>query len=349
VSRTDGSHDWDTFVRFPAAGIEPIHIPEILYSWRVHEGSTSGNIDAKSYIHSSQRNVLNRFLRDRGKPDRYWLDYSPLFRRSPDWWIRRKREEPRPLSIVFFGASAEGRADELRHEFAATTDYPIERVWWLPEKELIRWLSEKARGADWRQGRMDTLVALIHDEVRIEGGEWPWEALTHFELYPDTCVVGGLLVRPTDRLILSAGQYFGFGRGCETPDRGTALGSFGYFGQLRKQHSVSAVTSRFCVVDESFLRSATLGRHSKTLGAWLGASAKRPGRRVVYSPFLHGWTAEDWEESVSDQAIRDFVTANHDLVPEVGMLSPHLGLTASRRYLPVGPEERRRQIRRLIE
>jgi len=250
---------------------------------------------------------------------------------------------------VFFGASAEGRADELRHEFAATTDYPIERVWWLPEKELIRWLSEKARGADWRQGRMDTLVALIHDEVRIEGGEWPWEALTHFELYPDTCVVGGLLVRPTDRLILSAGQYLGFGRGCETPDRGTALGSFGHFGQLRKQHSVSAVTSRFCVVDESFLRSATLGRHSKTLGAWLGASAKRAGRRVVYSPFLHGWTAEDWEESVSDQAIRDFVTANHDLVPEVGMLSPHLGLTASRRYLPVGPEERRRQIRRLIE
>ena|SRR5215813_1257728 len=139
------------------------------------------------------------------------------------------------------------------------------------------------------------------------------------------------------------------GRGCETPDRGTALGSFGYFGQLRKQHSVSAVTSRFCVVDESFLRSATLGRHSKTLGAWLGASAKRARRRVVYSPFLHGWTEEDWEEPVSDQEVRDFVTANHDLVPEVGMLSPRLGLTASHRYLPGGPEERRRQIRRLIE
>ena len=71
MSRTDGSHDWDAFVRFLAAGIGPIHIPEILYSWQVHEGSTSGNIDAKSYIHSSQRNVLNRFLRDRGKPDRY--------------------------------------------------------------------------------------------------------------------------------------------------------------------------------------------------------------------------------------------------------------------------------------
>jgi hypothetical protein len=162
-------------------------------------------------------------------------------------------------------------------------------------------------------------------------------------------VVGGLLVRSTDHVILSAGQYFGFGRGCETPDRGTELGSFGYFGQLRKQHSVSAVTPRFCVVDETFLRTAMLGRHSKTLGAWLGASAKRARRRVVYSPFLHGWTEEDWEGSVSDQEVRDFIVANQDLLPEMSMLSPHLGLTASYRYVPVAPAERRRQIRRLVK
>src|SRR5262249_49264450 len=138
------------------------------------------------------------------------------------------------------------------------------------------------------------------------------------------------------------------GRGCETPDRGTALGSFGYFGQLRKQHSVSAVTSRFCVVDESFLRSATLGRHSKTLGAWLGASAKRARRRVVYSPFLHGWTDEDWEDVVSDEEMRDFVLGNRDLLPEEGMLSPHLGLIAPDGSLPVTPNRRRRHVQRLV-
>jgi len=345
---SNGSHDWDTFVRFLAVGIEPIHIPEVLYSWRVHDTSTSGNVDAKSYIHSSQKNVLNRFLRCRGKPGQYQIDYSPLFRRSPDWWIRRKHENPRPLSVVFFGNSAASRIDELRRELASTTDYPIEMVFALPEEGLIPWLNESARRAGALRGPTDTLVALIHDAIRIEGGEWPWEALTQFELYPDTCVVGGLLVRPSDEVILSAGQYFGFGRGCETPDRGTALESFGYFGQVRKQHSVSAVTPRFCVVDEAFLRTARLGVHSKTLGAWLGASAKRVRRRVVYSPFLQGWTDEDWEGDVADREVRDFVLPNHDLLPEMGMLSAHLGLTASHRYLPVAQEERDHQIRRLL-
>jgi len=347
-SESNGSHDGDTFVRFLASGIEPIHIPEILYSWRMHEGSTARNIDAKSYIHSSQRNVLNRLLGCRGKPGLYQIDYSPLYQRSPDWWIRRKHEDPRPLSVVLFGNAAARRVDELKNHLTSTTDYPIEHVCWLPEEGLIPWLRESAKRAESRHGPTEALVALIHDGVRIEGGEWPWEALAQFELYPDTCVVGGLLVRTRDHVILSAGQYFGFGRGCETPDRGAELGSVGYFGQLRKQHSVSAVTSRFCVVDEAFLRTANVGLHSKTLGAWLGASAKRARRRVVYSPFLHGWTDEDWEDVVSDKEIRAFVVRNRDLLPEVSMLSPHLGLIASDRYRPVTPKERHRHVQRLV-
>src|SRR5215813_10671562 len=81
--------------------------------WCIHEGSTARNLAAKSYIHSSQRNVLNRFVRGRGKPDRYRIDYSPLYERSPDWWIRRKHEDPRPLSVVLFGSAAASRVDEL--------------------------------------------------------------------------------------------------------------------------------------------------------------------------------------------------------------------------------------------
>ncbi len=39
--RAEGSHDWDTFTRFLAAGHTPLHIPEVLYSWRIHQTSTS--------------------------------------------------------------------------------------------------------------------------------------------------------------------------------------------------------------------------------------------------------------------------------------------------------------------
>ncbi len=37
-----GCHDWDTFVRFLAAGETPLHIPEMLYSWRMHSAVDGG-------------------------------------------------------------------------------------------------------------------------------------------------------------------------------------------------------------------------------------------------------------------------------------------------------------------
>ena len=53
----EGSHDWDTFTRFLAAGRTPVHIPEVLYSKRIHQAS-SGNVQAKPIVTDSQRSVL---------------------------------------------------------------------------------------------------------------------------------------------------------------------------------------------------------------------------------------------------------------------------------------------------
>ena len=53
----EGSHDWDTFTRFLTAGRTPVHIPEVLYSKRIHQAS-SGNVQAKPIVTDSQRSVL---------------------------------------------------------------------------------------------------------------------------------------------------------------------------------------------------------------------------------------------------------------------------------------------------
>ena len=45
-----GSPDWDSFVRFYRAGHTPHHVPEIVYSWRMHAQSTAKNIASKDYI-----------------------------------------------------------------------------------------------------------------------------------------------------------------------------------------------------------------------------------------------------------------------------------------------------------
>ena len=58
----EGCHDWDSFIRLMNAGHLPVHIPEVLYSWRMHRQSTSGNISSKSYIADSHRATLRQFL-----------------------------------------------------------------------------------------------------------------------------------------------------------------------------------------------------------------------------------------------------------------------------------------------
>jgi hypothetical protein len=52
------------------------------------------------------------------------------------------------------------------------------------------------------------LVHLLWEQVSVEGGDWPWEALGLFELFPGTVMVGGR-IHSAQRRILAAGAYFG--------------------------------------------------------------------------------------------------------------------------------------------
>jgi glycosyltransferase involved in cell wall biosynthesis len=55
----EGAQDWDLFIRLSEVTKNIIHIPKILYSWRVHEASTASNTDAKPYVYEAQKKLLN--------------------------------------------------------------------------------------------------------------------------------------------------------------------------------------------------------------------------------------------------------------------------------------------------
>ncbi|MFL9829213.1 glycosyltransferase, partial [Rhodoplanes sp. SY1] len=98
-ARAEGSHDWDTFMRFLAAGHVPLHLPEILYSWRMHAASTAMNFRSKPYIYDSQISALEKFLASRGRRGDVQIAPSPLFGGAPDW-----RFEPRAEAAPSDGA-----------------------------------------------------------------------------------------------------------------------------------------------------------------------------------------------------------------------------------------------------
>lgn len=339
----EGSPDWDCFMRFALAGHIPVHVPEVVYSWRMHEQSTALNMDAKSYIHSSQTAVLSRFHDALAQPDHFALDPSPLFEGTPDWWLRRRHVDPAPLALVSFTqASAPSR-----HSVEAG-DYPVVVRAALPPD------SSPGRVRDALPERLgdDSLVCLIDDALDVLDSEWPWEALGIMQSHPDTAVVGGRCL-DSNSLVVEAGQYFGFGSGSDCPDAGRSLNDPGYSLWMWKRHSVSAVSSCFAVFRAGFLRQllsrglqpeATLG----FLGAWAGALAARTGFRVVYSPFLVGQFSRTQRLSTGPGERAAFLAANRDLIPDTRFYPASFGLDLATSFRPVPVVKRDAHLRGLL-
>lgn len=319
--RTEGSPDWDLFIRFMIAGYTPTHVPEIVYSWRSHSRSTADDAASKPYIHASQKAVLRRFLDAQPDPAKFKVEQSPLLEGGAHWhFTRQHRDLKPPLVCVVLdhtpaaserSASSKGSA-KIRNVRIGLQSDPSEL---LP---LAREMADR-----------DGFIQFVGADVEVDNPQWPGEALGLFELHPDTAMIGGR-IRNRQGIITDAGHYFGFGGACGCPDRGRSSSDSGYFMQMWKQRSVSAVSTQFAVVCAKFLLEF-LGEHRHPaslafLGAWAGAHALRVGRRVVYSPFVSGISDVDWETLVTGSERSLFANANRDIIPDRRFYSPHLSL-----------------------
>jgi len=328
----DGSTDWDSFTRFLLAGHTPLHIPELLYTWRMHPQSTALAIDSKSYIHDSQKSVLYMFLRGREADTRYTVELSPLFSNTPDWRFVRTPQGPRPITTLLLGPGAD--RSSLAPSF---TGHRIEKI----ETPDLSVLLEHAKQAA-SEGR---LLHLLSTDVSVEDERWPDEALAMFELYPDTVVVGGRIIK--DGVLVAADAYFGFNGACGSPNLGKSTADPGYFAQLWKPHSASVVPVQHSVIDAKFLVEAlpALIRAEATydaLSMWLGAAARRRKQRCVYTPFFSASTHKPVKEPSSTE-IAALTIAFGDVIPDCALLSPRLGLTLQTAYQPVSRQTRATQ------
>jgi hypothetical protein len=338
-----GSHDWDTFFRFWHAGHVPVHVPEILYSWRVHPLSCAGDIHSKGYIYSSHRRVLGEDLARLPEASRFELVASPLFEGTPDWWARRRRMDPPPLGVITVLGSRSAprrRRAEPRGPFRHH-----ERV---REEELTGRLPElAARLCDPSAPR--SLVALVWDDVSVAGEEWAWDAIGLFERFPDTAVVGGRTLAP-DGSVWSAGETFGVHGLCGSPDRSRSVREPGYFAWLWKQRSVSAVAPWLCVVDARFLRSfceRVREWSPRWLGAWLGGMAHAENRRIVYTPHFSArlGTTAGRDDAMPGGELAAFCGNFPACIPDARFYPSTFGLGVPHLYQPVEPSERRDHLR----
>jgi glycosyltransferase involved in cell wall biosynthesis len=315
---TEGSPDWDLFLRFLAAGRAAVHIPEVVYGWRMHPESTADDALSKPYIHTSQRAVLERYLSLRGIADDYKVEYSPFVNGTADWWMKRKHTRPWPAVLVVLTNGPGG------HKRATMPDYPDLARLELPVGAGLGAL-QKIAG--------DDLVCLVSEDLQIDRSDWLWDAISLFEKHPDAVMVGGR-IRNSHGTIVSAGLVLGFEGDAGCPDAGRPAIDPGYFAQMFKQRSVSAVSSQFAVIRASFLRDLAADVSIPFLGAWAGAAALRLKKRIVYSPFLSAVSTINWDALVTAAERELFENRNRDILPDRRYYSRYLGLKRESAYKP---------------
>ena len=256
-----------------------------------------------------------------------------MFGGMPDWWMRRDATDPRAITTVVLASSLD-RPPRLE----VPKEIPHEVVHLDPADGVAGLARLAARAAE--SGRL--LHVLWHD-TRIVDDVWALEAMGLFELFPDTAMVGGRLHQ--NGRIVDAGAYFGFGRGCDAPDRGRPLEDPGYHVQAWKQHSVSAVSIDHCCARlRDWRRCACIsGAADVSLDqprrlARRGVADDRGGG-VIYSAVPDGRDQHRPGDSRSATwSMRHSRRANVDLMPDRRYLPPHIALRTP--AVPAGVDRR---------
>jgi len=214
-----GSHDWDTYHRFAHRGARMVHVPEVLYGWRMSGSSTAQDVGSKSFVIDSQRQVLEQSLARRGRG--HLFDIVGDERRGECFWkaVRRQVEAP-TIEIVFRtsrGNWARESFDKLRQAMIAS-QYPADRLHVSvidPTNALagepIDGLAVEIHRAS-RASRLEAingalqrsaaqLAVVIDEHVYPQTPTWLWDVAGMFDLDDKLAALSGLVVNRHGRIV----------------------------------------------------------------------------------------------------------------------------------------------------
>ncbi|MER3416011.1 MAG: hypothetical protein C4297_07345 [Gemmataceae bacterium] len=365
----EGCPDWDLYCRLLEAGQTPVHLPEILYSWRIHAGSTSTyEAGAKPYTVESQYAVLSRHVRRRFRGHAQVVA-NPLYGHAGMWCLSFAQRAVRSCAVCVLCAgdapALRDTLDMLARTSGAHLDVYLAGALPVGTPELIeaytgvgalgnvrevqaRGLSEVFRLVLQKSGTSGSVAVLLAGFVPAQPG-WLQEGAGLMEAFPQAVGVCGRVLDAQGH-VRSAGQVLGFGGLAGSPLADGHWPPSGYHGLLYSQHAVSTPGPEWFLVRGSFLQQALARlasvRTERALTWWLGALALEQERFFVYSPFLvvrqvapaPTWQS-DWEEE-------EFLRHYGYLLGKDPYYGAHLDLAPGNGYLLALPGSRERMLSR---
>jgi O-antigen biosynthesis protein len=104
--------DWDSVSRIVGCGGRIEHVPEILYHWRHHSGSTTNNAEGDIRSLDSVRHILERHIARCARPEHFEVAEWPESRGARELYIaRRSKELPKLIWLGDVLSESQGSCD----------------------------------------------------------------------------------------------------------------------------------------------------------------------------------------------------------------------------------------------
>lgn len=259
----EGSQDWDLVLRVSErlSADQIVHVPHVLYHWRMHAGSTSSARAAKPYATRAGARAVTDHLSRVGAPGAVTVNEVTGI-------VRVKWQLPsRPPKVSIIIPTRDGEyLNRCLASLYATTDYPDYEVVIVDNgsetdtvKDLFCDYGSVAKVLhDDRPFNFSALnngavahctgevLCFLNDDCEIVSSSWLAELVSQV-LQPGVGAVGAKLLYPDGR-VQHAGVVLGLGGIAGHAERLADRLSHGHFGWLQTARSLSAVTAACMVV-----------------------------------------------------------------------------------------------------
>lgn len=107
----DGSQDHDIVLRLTEKAEKIVHIPRILYYWRVHSNSVAQNIEAKSYATDAGEHAVTEQLQRAGEEGQY---AESVINRIPLYRIHTNVKMKSDVTVIIWGGDSEEQIQKTK-------------------------------------------------------------------------------------------------------------------------------------------------------------------------------------------------------------------------------------------
>ena len=265
----DGSQDHDLFLCLIEKVGGAAHLPQVLYYWRVHAGSTSGGTDAKPYVAKAAKKALAAHLTRTGRAGTVTDGLFPSTYR-----VLWKIEGDPKVSILIPNKDHTDDLEKCLHSIWSKTEWDnyevivIEnnstdsatfayyeearkrydglKVVTYPEKGFnfsgINNFGRKAASGDY--------LLLLNNDVEVRNGDWLTELLRQCAHPGGAAICGAMLYYP-DETLQHAGVVTGLGGYAGHSHKYKQAGGSGYLFRAATVQDFSAVTGACLLVKAS--------------------------------------------------------------------------------------------------